>query len=136
MSQGRDLILSISDDGTSTGTPIPIEHQGDLVINTGKSAATAVYKNGQNSSQNDGGQSVNVNVGLKAPTPPGQSLLLDLNDSGDDSYFWVTNRKSGGVEYEFASIVAIPSLNSPTNNDNTFAVQFGIQGGLTRGSAA
>ena len=136
MSEGRDMKLFVSSDGTNLGTETEVENQGDLTINPGKSINTTVYKNGQNVSQNDAGKSVSLNMGLKAPAGTAQNLLLDLNDSGAESYFWVRNAITGGLEYAFTGKVAISTLNSPTNNDNTVQVQIGVVGNWTRGVAA
>ena len=135
MSEGRDLILSVSSTGLVGGTPTPIENQGDLTINPGKSINQTVYKNGQSSNQNDAGKNLSLSFGLTAPAGTGQNLLLDLNDSGDTSYFWVTNAVTGGLEYEFSGKVGIASLGSPVNGDNNVQVNIGVEGDWTRGVA-
>jgi len=136
MSQGRDLIISVSSDGTAAGTPIEIENQGDLTINPGLTANTTVYKNGQSTNHNDAGKSVSFTMGLTAPMGTGQDQILNLNDSKADSYFWITNAVTGGIEFEFSAKTAIASLGSPVNGDNTAQVSLGIVGDWTRGVAA
>lgn len=135
MSQGREYLLYVSSDGTALGSETEIENQGDLVINPGKSTQQSVYKNGQNTSQNDAGKNLTLTVGMTAPVGVGQGLLLDLNDSGDDSYFWVRNSKTGGLEYTFTGKVAIQSINTPINGDASSSVSIGVQGNWTRGAA-
>lgn len=136
MSQGREYLLYVSSDGTSSGTETEVELQGDLTINPGKSMQQTVYKNGQNTSQNDSGKSISFTMGLTAPVGTGQGLLLALNDSGDTSYFWVRNSVTGGLEYAFEGKVAIQTINTPTNADASAQTQIGVQGDWTRGVAA
>jgi len=135
MSQGRDSLLLVSDDGTATGTPVEIENQGDLTINFGKTNNTTVYKNGQTSNQNDAGKSVSISMGLTAPIGAGQSALIDLDESGAPGYFWITHKVTGGIQFEFAGITSVASLTTPTNGDGTVQVQVGVVGDWTRSVA-
>jgi hypothetical protein len=96
----------------------------------------SVYKNGQNTSQNDAGKMVSLTVGMTAPVGVAQGLMLDLNDSGEDSYFWVRNSKTGGLEYAFTGKVSIQTINTPINGDASSSVQIGVQGDWTRTVAA
>lgn len=136
MSDGKKWKLTISDNGTPTGTMIEVESQGDLQINPGKTVAPTVYKNAQKATHNDAGFSITLNIGMVAPTPTGQGLLLALNDSEAESYFELQNALTGGVEYHFDGKVAIQNINSPINGDNIMAVQIVAEGSVTRVSAS
>ena len=135
MSEGRDLILMISSDNTPTGTPVEVENQGDCTINLGKTVNQTVYKNGQSTNQQDAGSSVSVAVGLTAPVGSGQELLLGLDESGETTYFWLTNTRVGGIEFEGFGKVSIGNLGAAVNGDTQAQVQLGIVGTLTRGAA-
>lgn len=136
MSEGRDLILNVSNDGTNViGTAIPVENQGDTTVNGGKSVSPTVYKNGQTVSQNDAGKTVTLTMGLTAPVGTAQGLLLDLDDSGDSSFFWLINARTGGIEWEFEGKVGVGTINSPVNGDSSAQVTIGIVGDWTRGAA-
>lgn len=136
MAQGREYLLHISSDGTALGTKTEIALQSDLTINGGKSVNTTVYKNGQNASQNDAGQSLTLNVGIVSPAGVGLSRLLDLDESGEQGYFFVTNKVTGGLVYEGKCLVGIGAINTPVNGDATAAVTIGVQGKWTKGVAA
>jgi len=134
--QGKDLILSVSADGLSNGTPTPIENQGDLVINGGKTVGITVYKNGQNANHADAGKTITLSMGLTAPIGAGQELLLALDESEVSSFFWITNATTGGIEYTFEAKCAIASIAAPVAGDNNTSISLGIVGDWTRGAAS
>jgi hypothetical protein len=136
MAQGRDQKLFISSDGTSTGTEVEVELQGDLTYNRGKTIQPTVYKNGQNSAINDGGENFAFQMGITAPLLAGQALMLAAADAEAKTYFWVRNAVTGGIEYAFEALVAVSAENMPINGDANAQIQLGVIGNVDRTVAA
>lgn len=134
MSQGKEFLVAVS--ATNVGVKAEVELQGDLTINPGKTTNQVVYKNGQETFQNDAGFSIAFTMGNSAPLATSESLLWDLHDSGDVGYFEITNARTGGVEWTFAGRVAISSVSAPTSGAAQVSVTIGAVGTVTRGEAA
>lgn len=134
MSQGKEFLIAVS--ATSAGAKANVELQGDLTINPGKSIQPQVYKNGQESFQNDQGFNISFTMGNSAPLATSEALLWTLHDSGDVGYFEVTNAITGGVEWTFAGRVAISTVSAPVSGATQVTVNVGAVGTVTRGVAS
>lgn len=134
MSQGKEFLVAVS--ATEGGTKANVELQGDLTINPGKTVQQQVYKNGQESFQNDAGFNISFTMGNSAPLATSEALLWTLHDSGDVGYFEITNAKTGGVEWTFAGRVAISTVSAPVSGATQVTVNVGAVGTVTRGTAS
>ncbi len=136
MAQGREHLVYISNNGLVSGTKILVEMQGDLKIDPGKDTAVTTYKNGQNAAISDKGFTISFPMGVTAPLGAGQALIFALGDNLSlSSYFWITNTRSGGLQYDGACIVTIGEVGSPTNGDMMATVNIAAQGTVNRSTA-
>lgn len=130
---GKDYLLYISADGTSSGTKTEVEHQGDLEISFGKSHNKIKYKNSVKTSVDSEGIGATCTIGDEAPMPAGHVLLWDAHDNDGDCYLWIESVKTGGQKWEGDFKLSIDSKSTPTEGDVSQSVTISENGAITRG---
>lgn len=131
-----DMILSISADGTSTGTKTEVECQDALNITTGKGINIKKYKNCQHTTQSDTGFQLTTSFGPEAPLGTGQALVWAAHDSGAQTYFWAEDSDTGGLIFAGPCRLAIGDISSPTDDEKVHSLTIGADGDVARSATA
>jgi hypothetical protein len=129
---GKTTKVFISNDGTSGGSMIEIENQGDLSLNLGKPLNRTSYKNGSVSAQGEDGISGSFTMGLKRPAGTGQALVLAAHDNVGECYLEIKDSVTGGQKWVGDFLISLTSVNEPTDGEHEYTVEFSENGTITR----
>lgn len=133
---GKKTRLWVSSSGAVASTPlIEVEFQGDMSINTGKTAERTNFKNGATTAHGNAGWSASLTIGERIPLGTAQQILWDHH--GDESALYMEVKgETGSVTYEGTVKVVITEDSAPVNGSRIFTVQLSEDGVVEQGVAA
>lgn len=133
---GRKTRLWVSTSAAIASTPLlEVEMQGDLTINTGKTAERTPFKNGTVSAHGNAGWSASLTIGERIPMPAAQDILWDAHNDETPLYIAVKG-PVGSVQYTGVVKVIISEDTAPTSGVRTFSVELSEDGQIVTGTAA
>ncbi|MEL6310750.1 MAG: hypothetical protein AAFQ17_00030 [Pseudomonadota bacterium] len=131
---GKDYLVYLSDDGTSTGNMTQIEDQGDLTVQPNKPNQRTTYKQGSKTAQGNDGWEATFTMGHREPLAQGQQLAWSQFEAGGDTYMEIKSAISGGVQWAGPVKIAISDFGFPVSGEPTVSVQLSENGTIVRGT--
>lgn len=130
---GKDYLIYLSADGSSSGADTLVEDQGDLTINTGKTLSKTSYKDSSKSAQGNDGWSASFSTGLREPLGTGQALLFDAMDNGGNQHITIKSATTGGIEWEGPVKINVTQISLPVSGEPGLSVEVHEDGVVARG---
>lgn len=133
---GKDYLVYLSSDGTSSGTDTLVEDQGDLTINPGKPLSKTSYKDSSRTAQGNDGWSASFTTGAREPLGTGQALLWTAMDNGGAQHVTIKSATTGAITWEGPIKLTVTQVTLPTTGEPGFQVEMMEDGVVTRGTTA